>query len=134
VVKATRHAGFTLIELMITVSLIGVLAAIATPGFIRSRTTAQANACINNLRQIDSAVQQWAMDLKMNGDSPVQFTDISSYLKSSIVCPAGGSNFADSYSISTVDVPPACQKLPADHLLPSTIWHTNHGHGKGPHQ
>jgi prepilin-type N-terminal cleavage/methylation domain-containing protein len=59
--KNIRKAGFTLVEIMIVVAIIGLLAAIAIPNFVRARTTAQQNACINNLRQIDGAKQQWAL-------------------------------------------------------------------------
>src|SRR6516162_4705901 len=109
------RSGFTLTEIMIVVSLVGMLAAIALPNFIRSRTTAHTNACINNLRKIDYAIQQWAMDEKKASATPVQFTDISSYLKSSVLCPAGGTSFADSYSITLVGAEPVCQRIPTTH-------------------
>ena len=59
-----RDAGFTLIEIMIVVAIIGLLAAIAIPNFVKARTTSQQNACINNLRQYDGAVQQWVLENK----------------------------------------------------------------------
>ncbi len=60
--KASRLAGFTLVEIMIVVAIIGVLAAIGIPSFLHARTRSQATACINNLRQIESAVQQVAIE------------------------------------------------------------------------
>jgi prepilin-type N-terminal cleavage/methylation domain-containing protein len=112
-----RQHGFTLIEIMIVVVLIGLLAAIAIPNFIRSRTTAQTNVCINNLRAIDYAIQQWALEQKKAANAPVDFPDISAYLKNLVNCPAGGASFADSYLISMVGVEPTCQRVPAAHLL-----------------
>jgi general secretion pathway protein G len=93
--KTSRKAGFTLVEIMIVVAIIGLLAAIAIPNFIKARATAQQNACINNLRQIDAAINEWALENgKKNGDTPSE-TLISPYIKlnaSSTVpgCPAGG--------------------------------------------
>ena len=108
-----------MVEIMIVVAIIGLLAAIAIPNFIRARTTAQMNSCINNLRQVDGAIQQWALENKKDTAATVTFTDISSYLRNSVICPSGGTTFANSYTISDVATKPACQKVTSSHKLPA---------------
>src|SRR5881396_2975775 len=100
--RTALKQGFTLVEIMIVVAIIGLLAAIAIPNFIRARTTAQKNACINNLRQIDGAIQQWALENKKGPADAVIFDNISAYLKDSVICPSGGTTFANSYTIKDV--------------------------------
>ena len=120
--KRARKAGFTLVEIMIVVAIIGLLAAIAIPNFIKARTTSQKNACINNLRQIDGAVQQWALENKKAASSTITLTDVTPYLKNSVVCPAGGTTASDSYKVTDCQTQPTCISAggtsTAGHVLP----------------
>src|SRR6266480_3684466 len=76
-----RRGGFTLVEIMIVVAIIALLAAIAVPGFLRARKRSQASKIINDLRLIDSAVDQYAIETtKKTGDS-VAVSDWTNYLK-----------------------------------------------------
>ena len=113
-----RRSGFTLVEIMIVVAIIGMLATIAVPSFMQARMKAQMNVCINNLRQIEGAMQRWSLDAHKDEGQTVNYSDISAYLQHSVVCPAGGTSFTDSYTITTVEARPVCQRKPATHLLP----------------
>ena len=115
-----RTRGFTLVEMMIVVALVGLLSVIAIPNWVHARATSQTSACINNLRQIFGATQQWGIDFRKAPDAPVTPDDVLPYLKSAVVCPAGGPNgtFGGTYSLTTVSNLPTCRVVPADHFLP----------------
>ena len=105
----------------LAVFFIPMMAAIAIPNFVKARDTAQKNQCINNLRQIDGAIQQWALDTKQGDTATVTAADVLPYLKNAVVCPSGGKTFADSYTLSTVQARPTCQKQPNTHKLEETL-------------
>ena len=119
----SRKQGFTLVEIMIVVAIIGLLAAIAIPNFVRARTTSQQNACINNLRQIDGAKQQWALENKAGTNATPANTDIQPYMGRGSggtlpTCPADSSiTFATSYTINDVQTAPACLIVSSTHKL-----------------
>lgn len=103
--------GFTLIEIMIVVLIIAVLLAIAIPNFMKARDTSRTKACVANLRQIDTAKMQWAMDEKKVGtDLPKKTELIPTYIKNELTCPAGG-KAGGVYTINAVDINPACPNV-----------------------
>jgi type II secretory pathway pseudopilin PulG len=80
------------VEIMIVVAIIGLLAAIAIPNFVKARTTAQKNACVNNLRQIDGAKEQWALENRKSEGSAITQSEVDTFIKGNAtpLCPANG--------------------------------------------
>jgi type II secretory pathway pseudopilin PulG len=113
-----------LVEIMIVVAIIGMLAAIAIPNFVKARTTAQQNACINNLRLIDSSKQEWALEQRQQNAATPQGSDLQPYLGRGASgelpsCPVDPQNtFATSYTPNNVATKPVCQIEPTSHVLP----------------
>jgi prepilin-type N-terminal cleavage/methylation domain-containing protein len=118
-IRNSRNAGFTLVEIMIVVAIIGLLAAIAIPNFVRARTTSQMNACINNLRQLDGAVQQYALENKLASTATYALADLQPYIKLDSTgaippCPAAGT-YSPGASVAN---PPTCSLSGIGHALP----------------
>ena len=114
--------GFTLVEIMIVVLIIGILMAIAVPNFIKARENSRRNSCIANLKQIDSAKEQYAMDQKLATGATVTMANLTDptngYIKGAAtgpVCPSGGT-----YTVNSVGTAPTCSLAAAPnlHVLP----------------
>jgi prepilin-type N-terminal cleavage/methylation domain-containing protein len=102
-----KHAGFTLVEIMIVVAIIALLAAIAVPGFLRARKRSQASKILNDLRMIDAAVDQYAIETNKKSNDPVAVQDWTNYIKkNSVLYNTGANLFGTTYGAQTVDLIP----------------------------
>jgi len=112
----SRNAGFTLVEIMIVVAIIALLAAIAVPGFLRARKRSQASKTLNDLRLIDGAVDQYAIETGRKTGDTVGVTDWTNYLKKNTRLYLTGQDlFGDDYGAQTVDTLP---------IVPTGAWNT----------
>ena len=102
-----RKSAFTLVEIMIVVLIIGILLAIAVPNFVHARETARSKACIENMKQIASAEEQYAMDQKLATGATAPLMTVlvgpTAYIKSTPVCPSAGA-----YTINAIGTDPVC--------------------------
>ena len=121
-----NRGGFTLVEIMIVVAIIALLAAIAVPGFLRARKRSQATRILNDLRMIDSAVDQYAIETNRATGFVVAVADWTSYLKSSTVLYNTGADiFGNPYNTQTVDSLPKVPQASFDTLsdvAPTDFW------------
>lgn len=110
--RTKKSKGFTLVEIMIVVMIIGILLAIAVPNFIKARETSRARSCVGNLKQVDSGKEQYAMEAKLANGAAVTLANlVPDYVKRDPVCPSGGT-----YTIGNVGTDPTCS-IAAAHSL-----------------
>ena len=123
----TRRGGFTLVEIMIVVAIIALLAAIAVPNFLRARKRSQATRVLEDLRMIDSAIDQYAIETNKTSGAPVAWDDVKAYLKtgSALYNSTGTDLFGNSFGTFAVDTlpsVPATTKTALADVAPPEFW------------
>lgn len=102
--KNRKNLGFTLVEIMIVVMIIGILLAIAVPNFVKARDTSRARSCVGNLKQIDSGKEQYAMEAHLADGAAVAWADlVPDYIKRQPACASGGA-----YTVANIGTDPTC--------------------------
>ena len=121
-----RRGGFTLVEIMIVVAIIALLAAIAVPGFLRARKRSQATRILNDLRMIDSAVDQYAIETNRSTGATVTFTDWKAYIKNGTVLYNTGNDILGnpygSQAVDTLPKVPTSSFAALSDVAPTTFW------------
>ena len=125
-IRSSRH-GFTLVEIMIVVAIIALLAAIAVPNFLRARKRSQATRILEDLRIIDSAIDQYAIENNKSGGANVVWADIQAYLKKgSVIYNSGGTdllgNGFGSYSVDAIPKLSSTSYSKLSDVAPSDFW------------
>ena len=125
--NSKRRGGFTLVEIMIVVAIIALLAAIAVPNFLRSRKRSQATQVLEDLRQIDSAVDQWAIENNKAGGSAVTWGDVQKYIKTGtrLYTSSGKDILGNTFTINAVDTAPqvaAATYTALSDVAPADFW------------
>ena len=105
---SSKRGGFTLVEIMIVVAIIALLAAIAVPNFLRSRKRSQATAILEDMRIIDGAVDQYAIEYKKSPGDTVNWDDIQIYIKKDtrLYTSGGVDVLGNAITLPTVDSAP----------------------------
>jgi len=102
--RSKKKKGFTLVEIMIVVLIIGILLAIAVPNFVRARETSRTRTCVANLRQMDSAKEQYAMEARLAAGAAVTWANLTpDYIKREPTCPSSGT-----YTLGNIGTDPSC--------------------------
>jgi prepilin-type N-terminal cleavage/methylation domain-containing protein len=124
--SSLKSRAFTLVEIMIVVSIIALLAAIAVPGFMRARKRSQASRIINDLRLIDSATDQYAIEHDKKTGDPVAVLDWTNYLKNGInLYVTGNDVLGNAFGPQTVDSLPSVpsnSRAALSDVADSTFW------------
>ena len=126
-IPQSKRGGFTLVEIMIVVAIIAMLAAIAVPNFLRSRKRSQATQVLEDLRQIDSAIDQYAIENNKAGGTNVVWADVQKYVKTGtrLYNSTGKDILGNGFTITSVDTVPKVHDTSFTALsdvAPASFW------------